>query len=110
MSTSQTMQVQEEEDLEAVLEEPLAVLYKHSPLCGQSALAAREVEKFMGAHPDVPVYEVDVVRNRPLSRAVERRLSIRHESPQALVLREGVVAWHGSHRSVTADRLERAIG
>lgn len=100
--------LRDEEALETVLEQPLAVLYKHSPLCGLSAIAARELRSFAESRPDVPVYVVDVIRDRPLSSEVERRLATRHESPQALVLREGEVAWHGSHRSVTAIALERA--
>ncbi|NIP81482.1 MAG: bacillithiol system redox-active protein YtxJ [Gemmatimonadetes bacterium] len=107
MSRAPTI-IRDADALEAVLEEPLAVLYKHSPLCGLSAIAARQVREFMAARPDVPVYHLDVVRDRDLSRAVERRLDTRHESPQALVLRRGEVAWAGSHRSVTADALERA--
>ena len=98
--------VVEAADLEPVWREPLAVLYKHSPLCGLSAMAEQEVRAFVRTNPDVPVYLVDVIRSRPLSQEVERRLEVRHESPQAFVLRGGEVVWHGSHRAVTADRLE----
>lgn len=110
MSRPETQPIRRESDLEEALAAPLAVLYKHSPLCGLSDMAARQVERFLEAHPDVPVYQVDVVRARPLSREVEHRLGIRHESPQALVLRDGVVSWHGSHRAITAEALERAVG
>lgn len=108
MSDARPMGVREESELEAVLDAPLAVLYKHSPLCGLSSMAATQVAAFMAANPDVPVYQVDVVRDRPVSAAVARVLAVRHESPQALVLRDGDVVWHGSHRSVTAEALERA--
>lgn len=102
--------VRDQADLDRVLEEPVAVLYKHSPVCGLSTLAARQVGEFMRSWPDVPVYQVDVVRHRALARAVEHRLSTRHESPQALVLRAGEVVWSGSHRGVTAGALVRALG
>lgn len=88
-----------------VLDMPIAVLYKHSPFCGLSALAAQEVETFSEANPDVPVYRVDVIRDRSVSREVAHRLEVRHESPQAFVLKGGEVVWHGSHRAVTADAL-----
>ena len=107
MSGRQPAPVEDAETLDEVLRQPLAVLYKHSPYCGLSARALREVLTFMSAHPRVPVYQVDVVGTRPLSREVAERLSVRHESPQVLVLREGDVAWHGSHRSVTSAALER---
>jgi bacillithiol system protein YtxJ len=108
LSEAAPTMVHDEEALNAVLEESLAVLYKHSPLCGLSLMAAREIDRFVAARPGVPVYQVDVVRDRALSAEAARRLEIRHESPQALVLRDGAVTWHGSHRAVTAEALERA--
>ena len=104
----QTRELREAEELEAVFEAPVAVIYKHSPTCGLCTMAAEEVAVFMGANPDVPVYQVDVLRDRPLSLEIERRLEIRHESPQAIVFRRGEPVWDGSHRGVTADALERA--
>jgi bacillithiol system protein YtxJ len=101
--------IQDPRELEAALAEPLAVLYKHSPLCGLSDTALRQVRSFMEDNPDVPVYLVDVIRARSISREVEHRLSVRHESPQAFVLRCGTVAWHGSHRAVTAEALGREV-
>ncbi len=99
-----------ESGLAEALREPLALIYKHSPLCGVSSMARREVLAFAAAHPDVPIYEVDVVRDRPLSRAVERELGVRHASPQALLLRSGAVVWHGSHHAVSRSALEREAG
>lgn len=110
MSDNAPVPLRTEAELVSVLEEPLAVLYKHSPLCGLSAIAAREVDAFLDSGRGVPVYQVDVIRNRPLSLEVERRLSVRHESPQALVLLAGEVVWHGSHRAVTAKVLARETG
>ena len=100
--------IRSETDLDAALDREVAVLYKHSPLCGLSARAAVEVRSFMRERPEVPVYHVDVISDRSLSRLVAERLGVRHESPQALVLHDGEVTWHGSHRSVTASALGRA--
>lgn len=105
MSDTQPRPIRESEQLDTVLSEPVAVLYKHSPLCGASAAAARQVREFMDAHPDVPVYLVDVIRERSLAREVSQRLAVRHESPQAFVLRDGEAVWNGSHSAVTADTL-----
>lgn len=105
MSEPTPKPIREKGQLDTVLDEPVAVLYKHSPLCGASAAAVRQVRTFMSSHTDVPVYLVDVIRDRPLAREVARRLSIRHESPQAFVLRDGRVVWSGSHGAVTAEAL-----
>ena len=110
MSDGAPVPVREPAELDAALDAPLAVLYKHSPYCGLSHRAAREVEAFMAEYPDVPVYLVDVVRDRPLSREIERRLEIRHESPQVIVVEGGTPRWSASHRGVTAAALGRQIG
>lgn len=109
MTDAEPIAVRDQSQLEMILEEPVAVLYKHSPLCGLSDIAAREIRSFLDVEPRVPVYLIDVIRARPISREVERRLSVRHESPQAFVLRQGAVVWHGSHRAVTADALTRGV-
>jgi len=59
----------------------------------------------MDAHPDVPVYWVDVKGQRPLSREIAGRLGITHESPQAILLRRGTPVWHASHSGVTAGAI-----
>lgn len=87
---------------------PLAVIYKHSPSCGMSRRAAREVQRFVEATPDVPVYVVDVVRDRDLSVDIATRLGVRHASPQVILVVAGAAVWDASHGGITADALTRA--
>lgn len=94
-------------DFEAALAAPQALIYKHSPACGLSTIAADEVRKYLREHPGMPVFVVDVIGRRSLSAEIARRLEVRHESPQAIILREGKVDWHASHRGVTEEALAR---
>ncbi len=89
--------------------EEFVLLYKHSPLCGLCDIAIAEVEQFVAAHPDVPVWMVDVISQRPTSRGIAELLQVEHESPQVIMVRNGIAVWHGSHRRVTKVRLEEAI-
>ena len=95
-------------DLALLLAAPLAVLYKHSPICPASGLAYQEMLAFRRRRA-VPVYLVDVINHRPLSRALAERTGVAHESPQAILLREGAAAWHGSHFDIQAEALARAV-
>lgn len=97
------------ERLEQALNAERAVLYKHSPVCGVSAAALREVERFVSIHADVPVYVVDVRAQRPLSQKVALRLDIQHESPQAIVIVRGRPEWNASHFDITVESLESAV-
>ena len=96
--------------LERALQLPVAVLYKHSPLCGVSSWARRQVLRFANEHPDTDVFQIDVVRSPDLSDAVEELLGVQHQSPQAFLVRRGAQAWTGSHGSITADTLDRELG
>lgn len=98
-----------EADVAAALAEPLAVVYKHSPICPTSGIAYEEIRSFRRLQQDVPVYLIDVVHSRPLSRYIAERVGVVHASPQAIILREGVAAWHGSHFDLRADTMARAI-
>ena len=95
-------------DLAALLAAPLAVLYKHSPICPTSGFAYEEILAFRRLR-QVPVYLVDVVKHRPLSRALAERTGVIHASPQAIILREGVPAWHRSHFDIQAEAMTRAV-
>lgn len=97
------------EELDGVLAEDLAVIYKHSTQCGLSARTLQQMLTFIAERPDVPVYQVNVIEDRPVSDAVAGRLAIRHESPQAIVVRRGAPVWNGSHLDVTAEKLAAAI-
>ena len=95
-------------DLDSLLAAPLAVLYKHSPICPTSDAAYEEMLAFRRKRT-VPVYMVDVIRHRPLSRALAERIGVRHASPQAIVLQDGVVAWHRSHYEIQAEAIARVV-
>jgi bacillithiol system protein YtxJ len=60
-------------------------------------------------HEDVPVYVVDVVHSRPLSRYIAERFGVVHASPQAIILRDGVPAWHGSHFDLSATAIANRL-
>ena len=97
-------------DADALLREPEAVLLKHGALCAVSAGARDELAAFRAEHPHTPVYAVEVTTRRELSDYLAERLGVPHESPQALVLRQGEVVWHASHRAITAQALAGQVG
>jgi monothiol bacilliredoxin len=98
-----------EGDLAPLFAAAIAVLYKHSPICPTSGLAYEEMLAFR-RRTGVPVYLVDVVKHRSLARALAERIGVAHASPQAIVLQEGVAAWHGSHYDIQAEALARVVG
>jgi bacillithiol system protein YtxJ len=86
------------------------LLFKHSYTCGVSAEALDELVTHLNMRNDsVPVAMVTVQANRALSNAISTKLGIRHETPQALLVRHGRVVWSASHFRVTAQSVRQAI-
>jgi len=86
------------------------LLFKHSYTCGASAEALDELVTHLNTGPSDALYAmVTVQTHRAVSNAVTRKLGIRHETPQALLIRDGRVVWSASHFRVTARAVEDAI-
>jgi bacillithiol system protein YtxJ len=111
-------QLQHIEQLDRLLSEshtrPL-LLFKHSFSCGVSAEALDELIDHLNADivaagvPDPHYAIVTVQTHRDVSNAVSVRLGVRHETPQALLIRDGRVIWSASHFRVTAEAMKQAL-
>lgn len=95
--------------LDAVLRAPVALVYKHSTRCPVASVAYQEVQELLRQRPEAPVWIVDVIVQRALSREVAERTGVVHESPQAIVLLDGEVVFDASHFGVRADDLAREL-
>lgn len=86
------------------------LLFKHSFTCGISAEALDELISHLNEdYVDVRYAMVTVQTHREVSNAVSARLGVRHETPQALLVRDGRVVWSASHFRVNAEELTRAL-
>lgn len=88
--------------------EPI-LIFKHSPTCGISAMAHADLVEWVERGARLPVYVVLVRQQREVSAAIAARFSLRHESPQVLLVEAGQVRWHASHFRVTPADIEAAL-
>jgi monothiol bacilliredoxin len=90
-------------------EQPV-LLFKHSTTCPISARAYREYLSFLEAADTGTSYRLIIVQTaRPVSNEVSQRLGIAHESPQAILIKNGNVIWDASHFEITQTALEEAV-
>ena len=86
------------------------MLLKHSHSSGTSYEALDELIDHLNDERLPARYAIITVQtHRELSTAVAKRLGVRHETPQALLIRDGRVVWTASHFRVTGGALETAI-
>jgi bacillithiol system protein YtxJ len=87
------------------------LLFKHSYTCGISAEALDELRAHIddsSAHT-ADYAMVTVQTHRDVSNTIAERLGVRHETPQAILVREGRVVWAASHFRVNAAELHQAL-
>jgi bacillithiol system protein YtxJ len=101
------------EELDALLAEsrqrPL-LLFKHSYSCGISLEALDEIVDHLNRESlDARYAMVTVQTHRELSNAVATRLGVRHQTPQAIVVKDGRAVWSASHFRVNAGEIRKAL-
>jgi len=97
------------DELEKGLGAPRFLLFKHSNRCGTSDRAFQQYSRFVAEQSAVPSGWIDVVAQRDWSDEIARRTGVGHESPQAIWIRDGAVAWHASHWDITVNALTEAV-
>ncbi|HKL36034.1 MAG TPA: bacillithiol system redox-active protein YtxJ [Salegentibacter sp.] len=83
----------------------LVGIFKHSTRCGISKMVLRNFEKQYEESENVKLYFLDLVNYRDVSNAVADELSVRHESPQFIVLNDEKVVHDASHQDIDAAKL-----
>jgi bacillithiol system protein YtxJ len=102
-----------EQELEAFLAASRGesiLIFKHSSQCPVSAEAHGEVRQLLANAGGVKAGIVVVQSARALSNKIAADFGIRHETPQAIVVRDGKAVWSASHWDVTSDVLAEALG
>jgi bacillithiol system protein YtxJ len=97
-------------ELDAVIAESRerpVLLFKHSRHCGVSCEALDELHAHLERSDMRASYRLITVQtHRPISDAAAQVLGIRHETPQAILLRGGKAVWNASHFRITANTLD----
>jgi monothiol bacilliredoxin len=108
------MPLQDVESVDAAIAESRerpVLLFKHSRYCGVSCEALDELQSHIDSQsvPAVAYKMVTVQTHRSVSDAIAQRLGIRHETPQAILLRDGKAVWNASHFRITSNQLNQVV-
>ena len=110
--TEQRMLIDTKE-LDALFASSAPVLFfKHSNRCECSAVGIEEYRSFLDGRAQrngLATALIVVQDARPISSEIEARTKVKHQTPQAILVRAGRVLWHASHWGVTAKAMEAAV-
>jgi monothiol bacilliredoxin len=86
------------------------LLFKHSLTCPISTRAFNELQSYLeNADPRISYKLITVQTAADVSEEAASRLQLRHESPQAILVRHGREVWNASHFRITASALDEAM-
>lgn len=86
------------------------VIFKHSTRCSISRMVIKQfAEDFEFSENQMDLYYLDLIAYREVSNMVANTFNVVHESPQVLVIKNGIAVTHESHGSINDLDLNRFI-
>lgn len=86
------------------------VIFKHSTRCGISSMVMRQfVETYDLTVNGLDLYHLDLLNYRDVSNEVGYKFQVMHESPQLLIIKNGVAVAHASHGAINELELNQFI-
>lgn len=97
--------------LDAIKEESFkhpVLIFKHSTTCSISATALNRLERNWKQEKvgELKPYYLDLLRNRALSTQIASTFDIEHQSPQVLLIKDGVCIYSATHFDISFKELE----
>lgn len=85
------------------------LIFKHSTRCGISRMVMNQFVAAYDVDANVDLYYLDLLSYRDVSNEVGYKFQVMHQSPQLLVLRNGVVVAHASHGGINEIDLTQFV-
>lgn len=95
------------EQINSLSQHKKQVLFKHSTRCPVSRMVKKRLisEIFQKTDEKLDIYCLDLLKHREISNAIAEQYSVKHESPQILVISRGVCIYHSSHSKVSLNNI-----
>lgn len=85
------------------------IIFKHSTRCGISRMVMNQFIEQFNLESQVDLYYLDLLTYRDVSNETGYKFQVVHQSPQLLVVKNGITVAHASHGSINDIDLQRYI-
>lgn len=87
------------------------LIFKHSTRCSISNTILSRLERNWkdDEMKEVTPYFLDLLAYRSISDKIAEMFKVQHESPQALIVRNGKTVYHSSHFDIQYEQLKRVV-
>ena len=81
------------------------IIFKHSTRCHVSRTMLKQFENEFNLHEKITPYFLDLLEHRNVSNEIASRFGVEHQSPQLIVIKDGIAVFNDSHGSIDAGKL-----
>ena len=86
------------------------LIFKHSTRCGISSMVWKRFQSAVKEYEgQMECYYLDLLSFREISNAIASRYDIVHQSPQLIVIKNGVAVAHNSHYDILEINFQRFV-
>ena len=85
------------------------VIFKHSTRCGISKMVMNQFVSAFDVEANLDLYYLDLLSFREVSNEVGYKFQVMHQSPQILIIRNGVMVAHASHGGINEIDLAKFV-
>ncbi|WP_299130338.1 bacillithiol system redox-active protein YtxJ [uncultured Winogradskyella sp.] len=84
-------------------------IFKHSTRCGISRMVMNQFVSAYDIEANADLYYLDLLNYRDVSNETGYKFQVMHQSPQLLVIKNGVAVAHASHGAINEMDLQAMI-
>ncbi|AUC76091.1 bacillithiol system redox-active protein YtxJ [Olleya sp. Bg11-27] len=88
------------DDIAKLSKEKTQVIFKHSTRCGISSMVMNQFVAAFDLDINLDLYYLDLLNYREVSNEAGYKFQVMHQSPQLLVIKNGVAVAHASHGAI----------
>lgn len=105
--------IQSETQLDSIIEQSKVkpcLIFKHSTTCPISTMAKRRLEmNWDMPEGNIEVFYLDLLSYRSISNQIAKVFQVEHQSPQVLLIEDGVCTFDTSHLDITAEEIKGKV-
>jgi len=110
LSWTPLISVEEINTIKEISKNQSILIFKHSTRCGISRMIIKQFESlFNEENKQLKVYYLDLLSFREVSSKLSEVFQVIHQSPQLLVIKNGISVYNESHYEITKVNLSKYV-
>ena len=111
MNWTKITKLEDLEEIKNISQKKFAIIFKHSTGCGASKMSLSRFEKSWKDEEttNLQPYFLDLLAYKEISNKIAEEFGIRHESPQLLLIKEGICIYNASLHFLDYEELLKHI-